>query len=420
MRIVLVLLGLILSLPAIAKPRAVRHPSGPTFSKEVVRILRQHCQTCHREGDIAPFSLTTYEEVKSRASLIQFMTSTRKMPPWKPSEGCGEFLHERRLTQGEIDTIGAWVQNGAPEGDPSDLPPSLEPHSEWLLGQPDLVVKSSEPFTPAPVGDTYRCFVVPTNFTTSKYVRAFDTRPGDRRTVHHLFASFDTTGAAEALDEADPGPGYRCFGGPDFHIFAILGVWMPGSRPYELPEGLGLELPPNARIVLQVHYHAHHDAPNADQTEFGLYFTEDTPRAVMRFFPIVNRSFTIPPGDPNYNVTANLFGLPVTPFSAKLWLIVPHMHLLGRKMKVEMRSRTGETRCLIDIQDWDFNWQGIYFYRDPIDIPAGSRLFATAYYDNSESNPRNPNHPPRPVSWGWESTDEMCLAVVGVTVESTR
>ena len=416
---VFLLLGLILTLPAIAKPRAVGHRSGPTFSKEVVRIFRQHCQTCHREGDIAPFPLTTYAEAKPWASLIKFMTATREMPPWKPSDGCGDFLDERRLTQREVDSIGMWADNGAPEGDRRDLPPPLELNSEWLLGPPDLVVKS-EPFTPASSGDTYRCFVVPTEFPTSRYVRAFDTRPGDRRTVHHVFAFIDTTGVAEALDAADPEPGYRCFGSPNANVFGALGAWNRGWRPYELPEETGVELPPGARIVLQVHYHAHEDPPLPDQTEFGLYFTKGLPREVMRMTAVVNTSFTIPPGDPNYKVTADLLAMPVTPFPMKLWVIWPHMHFLGRKMKVEMKTRTGETHCLIDIQDWDFNWQGAYVYRQPVNIPAGSRLFATAYYDNSESNPRNPNHPPRPVSWGWESADEMCLAVIGVTVESTR
>lgn len=422
----LIILAVLVSFPALAKPRAVRHPSapppvsGPTFSNEVVRIFQQHCQSCHHEGDIAPFSLTSYQEAKPWATLIKFMTSTKQMPPWKPSAGCGEFLDERTLTQAQIDTIGQWVDNGAPEGNPGDLPQPLTFESSWVLGEPDLIAKSAEPYTPAHQGDTYRCFVYKTNYTSTKYVRAIDTHPGDRETVHHVISFIDTGSTAEQLDAAEAGPGYTCFGGPGFDLPGTLGGWAPGQRPLELPQDTAFELPPGASIVLQVHYHPHHGHPEPDQTEFGVYFAQQEPRATMRILPIINQTFTIPPNDPNYKVTAELFGFnpPIkTPFPAKLWLIAPHMHLLGRKMRVEMTKPNGETSCLIDIQDWDFNWQGAYRYREPVDIPAGTRLFATAYYDNSTGNPKNPNSPPKPVSWGEETTDEMCIAFVGVTLE---
>lgn len=420
--LLLIVLALALPLAAAGRQRAVRHPSspppptGPTFSNEVVRIFQQHCQTCHREGDIAPFSLVTYEEAKPFAALIKIMTQTRQMPPWKPSEGCGDFRDERRLSDAEIDTVAQWVDAGAPEGDGSQLPAPLDFGGGWALGEPDLVLSSDEPFTPPAGTDTYRCFTIPTNLISTAYVRAVDTHPGDRATVHHLISFIDTTGASVALDEAEPGPGYTCFGGPGFQTSATLGGWAPGSRPLEMPEGVGFQLPAGSRVVLQVHYHPHHGGqPMPDRTQFGIYFADEKPAKEMFIVPLINTTFTIPPNDPNYRVDAEL---PVAvPFPLKLWLVAPHMHLLGRKMTVQMTTPDETTRCLIDIQDWDFNWQGAYRYETPVDVPAGARLSLTAYYDNSSGNPRNPNDPPKPVSWGEATTDEMCIAFLGVTID---
>ncbi|HKR64852.1 MAG TPA: ascorbate-dependent monooxygenase [Thermoanaerobaculia bacterium] len=403
------------------KVRAVRHPlpappnTGPTFNRDIVRILQANCQSCHHAGDIAPFPLVTYDDAKSHASLIKFMTLTKKMPPWKPAGGCGEFDAERRLSTEEIATIGKWVDSGAPEGEASDLPAPLVFDSEWALGEPDLVLANDEPFTPPPHVDTYRCFTLPTNLIADKYVSAIDTHPGDRATVHHVISFIDTTGESVKLDEADPGPGYTCFGGPGFDLPGTLGGWAPGMRGLQLPKEVAFELPATSRVVLQVHYHPHNAQPAPDRTQFGIYFAKETPKNIMRVVPLVNQTFTIPPNNSNYEVTAKF---PIaTPFPTKIWFIAPHMHLLGRKMSVEMTPPNGASQCLINIDDWEFNWQGAYLYKNPIDVPAGTRLSLRAIYDNSSENPRNPNSPPRAVSWGEATTDEMCIAFLGMTVE---
>ena len=409
-----------LALPAFAaRQRAIRHPSpvsGPTFSNEVVRIFQQHCQSCHHEGDIAPFPLVSYEDAQPRAALIKFMTQSRQMPPWKPSNGCSDFADARRLSDAEIDTIAQWATAGAPEGNAADLPPPRDFSTGWILGQPDLVLAEAEAYTPPPNTDTYRCFTIPTNLLANADVRAVDTHPGDRETVHHVISFIDTTGASVALDEADPGPGYTCFGGPGFdQLGGTLGGWAPGSRPLEMPDGVGLALPAASRVVMQVHYHPHHGTPAPDRTELGIYLAKEKPERTMFFIPLINQSFTIPPNDANYRVTAQL---PIrTPFPLQLWFIAPHMHLLGRKMNVQMEPLDGPNQCLIDIQDWDFNWQGAYRYREPIAVPTGTQFSLTAYYDNSTSNPRNPNDPPKAVSWGEETTDEMCIAFLGLTLD---
>jgi len=405
-----------------ARRRAVPpSPTGPvpTFNKEVVRILQQNCQSCHHPGDIAPFSLITYGDAIAHASQMKFMTGARQMPPWKPVTGCGEFDQARVLSQLEIDTIAKWVDGGTPEGDTADLPTPLNFDSGWILGQPDLVASSAEAYTPPASGDMYRCFTMPAN-TTSEYVSAIDIHPGDRKTVHHVIAFIDTSGESQKLDEADPEPGYKCFGGPGFTITSLdsasLGGWAPGARPVMLPEDVALRLPANARIVLQVHYHPHDPNPLPDRTEIGVYYAKKTPQKLLRILPLANTTFTIPPGNPNYEVTQVLPGFFVP--GIHLRVIAPHMHLLGRKMKVDAFLPNGETMCLINIDDWDFNWQGLYRYKEPIAIPAGTTIGMSAFYDNSSANWRNPNSPPKPVSWGEATTDEMAIAFLGFTVDN--
>ncbi|HVG24532.1 MAG TPA: ascorbate-dependent monooxygenase [Thermoanaerobaculia bacterium] len=419
---ILLLAALAIALPLIARQRAVQHrepapPSSgtPTFSNEVVRIFQQHCQNCHHPGDIAPFSLMEYADAKPRASLIKIMTQTRQMPPWKAAEGCGDFLDERRLSNAEIATIAKWVEAGAPEGNRAQLPAPRTFSNDWELGTPDLVLANSESFTPPPHEDTYRCFTIPTNLTTDRWVRAVDTHPGDRQTVHHVLTFVDTTGESQRLDDAEPGPGYTCFGGPGINTTGSLGGWAPGQRALELPTDVAFRLPAGSRVVMQVHYHPHHEETIADRTAYGVYFSEQPSPKELRFLPIVNQNFTIPPNDPNYRVDGSFpFALP---FPVKIWVIAPHMHLLGRKMEVQYTPRNGTEQCLIRIDDWDFNWQGTYRYKQPIEVPAGAKLTFRAWYDNSVNNPNNPNTPPKPVSWGEATTDEMALAFVGVTIE---
>lgn len=409
-----------------SKQRAVRPishpPAGPTFSNEVVRIFQDHCQSCHHPGDIGPFSLMDYQSAKPYAPLIRAKTLARQMPPWKPTAGCGDFANVRTVSSDEIDTISRWVLNGAPEGDRSQLPPPLDFSAGWTLGQPDLVLSSPEPYTPPVGADTYRCLTLPSNLTTDQYVSAIDVHPGDRKTVHHVIAFIDKNGDSQRLDDAEPGPGYTCFGGPGFAITdpgaATLGGWAPGTVATRLPEQVAFRLPAGARVVLQVHYHAPQDSePQGDNTELGIYFAKKKPQQQLYVLPVMNDQFTIPPNDPNYKVVAPPNGAFTTPVGVHLWGIYPHMHLLGRKMNVKADLPDGTTECLINIDDWDFNWQGLYQYTSPVAIPAGSRLSATAYYDNSTANISNPNHPPKPVSWGEKTTDEMCIAFIAFTVD---
>jgi hypothetical protein len=258
---------------------------------------------------------------------------------------------------------------------------------------------------------------MPTNLPSDTYVSAIDIKPGDRKTVHHVIAYIDTNGGSQKLDDAESGPGYTSFGGPGFSITsasATLGGWAPGARPVVLPDDVAMSLPGNARIVLQVHYHPHGVAAVPDQTQIGIYFAKKKPAKIVYILPLINQNFTIPPNNASYPVSAAYSAL----LPAHLYLIAPHMHLLGRKMHVTATLPGGVEKCLINIDDWDFNWQGQYRFSEPIAIPGGTRLDLQAYYDNSTDNWRNPNHPPKPVSWGEQTTDEMCIAFFGVTIDS--
>jgi hypothetical protein len=408
-----------------ARQRAVLHPApphiegGPTFSNEVVRIFQNRCQSCHHPGDIAPFSLMSYADAAPHADAIKFMTQTRQMPPWKATPACGDFKDARVLAQDEIDTIAKWVDNGAPQGNLSDLPTPKSFDGGWALGQPDLVLSYPESYTPPIAGDMYRCFPMPATVPEDKYVSAIDIKPGDPTTVHHVIAYLDGSGTdSQKLDEADAGPGYTSFGGPGFSITSLsatLGGWAPGARPALLPDDVALLMPAQSRVVLQVHYHPHGIKTVPDNTQIGIYYAKKKPNRIVRILPLINQSFTIPPNDSNYKVATTPFSLPV---STHLYFVAPHMHLLGRKMHVTATLPSGSQKCLINVDDWDFNWQGMYQYADPVAIPSNTKFSVEAYYDNSSDNWRNPNNPPKPVAWGEQTTDEMCIAFLGFTIDA--
>jgi hypothetical protein len=393
-----------------------------TFSNQVVRIFQQHCQVCHHPGDIAPFSLMTYQDAVPWARRIKEATQSRHMPPWKPVDGCGEFQQKRGLTQEEIDTIARWVDAGAPEGAPQDLPPPLEFPDEWRLGEPDVVLDMGVDFMPDPEGgEVYRCFSIPTNFAQDTWINAIDIRPGNRAIVHHVLLFVDFDNKSVQLDQEDPGPGYTCFGAPGFipsqllqQLEFVVGGWAPGAQPLMTPDGVAWKIPRGARVVIQVHY-SPTGSPEIDRTQIGLYFPTKPVEKQARVWPIAKRDFRIPAG--RYEKVENS----VSVFSSmRAIAAAPHMHLLGREMKVEAALPNGQTQCLIHINDWDFHWQGGYLYKEPLALPRGSRINVTAYYDNTADNPLNPNSPPQDVTWGERTVDEMHLFFLGFTLDFER
>lgn len=407
---------------------AKRAQGTPTFNKEVVRLFQKHCQSCHHPGDIAPFSLMSYKEARPWAVSIREEVVTKNMPPWKPQPGCGDFKDQRALTQDEINTIANWVDAGAPEGNAADMPPPLEFPDGWALGAPDFIATPAESYTPPQGKDTYRCFPVPTaHLRGDRWLQGLDVKPGNSKIVHHMIAYADPLGRSVELDAKEAGPGYTCFGGPGFDIsFGIneilagnspmLGGWAPGSRGYFAPDNNGIKLPsnPNARVVLQVHYHST-GQPETDRTSVGFYFAQKPVSKAMLPLPLVNQSFAIPPGAKAHQVTARFTA---TGFAGKILGISPHMHLLGKQIKVEMTQPGQPTQCLVNIPSWDFNWQGSYLYQNAIPFAANSRVDLTCIFDNSADNPNQPNNPPKTVRWGEETTDEMALAFIAFTLDA--
>jgi hypothetical protein len=396
----------------------------PTYSREVSRIMQAKCQRCHRPNDVAPFALMNYSDARTWADDIKRVIEERQMPPWKPVPGQGEFRDNFGLTEDERTTIRLWANAGAPEGDPAELPQPLPDTGEWHLGQPDRILQMAEPYVVPRRKDTYRCFVIPTGLAEDRFVSAVQVLPGNRQVVHHVILFLDSTGQAEKLDAKDPEPGYECFGGPGIDLgdggltaaidlLSGLGGWVPGSRTQHLPTGVGLFLPQRAKIVMQVHYYPA-GRPGPDQTKVGLYYSKAPVERRLRYLPVLNTTFRIPPGDADHEVKATL---PIPPLlDAHLIQIVPHMHLLGRKIAVQA-ERNGRQTSLIGIDDWDFNWQGFYTYVEPVALPAGTMVRLTCRFDNSSENPRNPHNPLTTVRWGEGTEDEMCLAFIGITFD---
>ena len=387
-----------------------------TWSKDVVPVMQQHCQGCHRSGDIGPFSLTSYDDAYSHRQKILRAVERRKMPPWKPVTGFGDFLDVRRLSEGEIQLIRDWVAAGAPEGNPKDLPPPRQWPSTWTLGAPDVVLIPESAYeVPSADQDLYRCFVIPTAFPDDVYLTAVDFIPGNRQIVHHVLTYLDTSGTSVKLDEADPGLGYTCFGGPGFPAAGGIGGWAPGAVPRVKPDGVGTLLPAGARVVMQVHYHNRTGRPESDRTQIGLYLSKKPVDKRARAIPVLNRTFLIPAGEAHHEVRASY----TIPPGQNLHAIgiSPHMHLLGREMKVTATYPDGAAQPLIYIDDWDFHWQGTYTFAKPVPLPAGTRIDVQAVYDNSSANRRNPSSPPKDVRWGEGTTDEMCIVFIGVTAD---
>ena len=358
-----------------------------TFSNQISRLFQEHCQVCHHPGEVAPFSLMEYADAKESAPAIKQAVEEGSMPPWKPIPGHGEFVGERRLTDEGIEMVASWVDIGAPEGSPSDLPEPLAFDASWTLGEPDLILETPS-YTPDPnASDDYRCFSVPLpdSITESRSVVGVEVRPGNRKIVHHLILFGDPVGesAAKAAATTDGKPGYECFGGAGISYTAftpgvesyVVGGWAPGARPMVMPEGAGMYVRRASRIAIQMHYHPD-GTEQSDSTRIGLHFADERTAQNATIIPVINTQFSIPAGAERHEVTAELKlegeggqAMPAAllnlleqngAFPLDIINVAPHMHLLGQEIRLDKVSASGEKTPMIYIDDWEFDWQDIY------------------------------------------------------------
>jgi hypothetical protein len=358
---------------------------------------------------VAPFSLLTYRDVSKRARLIQTVTGERSMPPWKAEPGAGHFADERRLSDDQIAMLARWVEAGAPEGDSADLPPAPRFAEGWQLGEPDLLVKMSEPYPLVAEGrDVYRCFVIPLAIPEGKSIKAIEYRAGNRKIVHHaVLAALPHQAALDKLQEGDGKSFASGLAPPGQLLPGQLAFWTPGIEPRPLPDGYAAAWPVGADLILQLHLHPS-GKPETEQSSLGLYLTDEKPKGRLKLMILSNNKIQIPAGDASYVLTASR----TLREDAAIYGIFPHMHLIGKTVKVTATLPDGSTEPLISIGDWNFNWQHYFQYATPLRIPAGTRLDARFTYDNSDANPANPNKPPQPVTYGEQTANEMGIVVL--------
>jgi Flp pilus assembly protein TadD/mono/diheme cytochrome c family protein len=375
-----------------------------TFAHDIAPIVFDACVSCHRSGGPGPFPLTTYDEVRRRATQIAQVTRSRFMPPWKVEPQVGHFVGQRMLTDQEIAAIAQWAANGAPQGDANATPAAPKLADGWLLGKPDLIVKPDAAFTlPAQQSDAFRIFAIHIPIARRTYVTGIEFHPGNARVVHHANIRIDRTAATRQLDDADPLPGYdglmpRSAEYPDGHFLG----WTPGQIAPLVPPDLAWTLEPGSDFVVQLHLQPS-GAVEQVLPEIGLYFTDRTPTRTPTILRLGSQGIDIPAGESHYVIRDSY----VLPVDTHLLAIQPHAHYRARDIRGVALLPDGTSREVMHIKDWDFRWQHVYREQTPIALPKGTKLSMEYSYDNSAENPRNPQLPPARVFWGQRSRDEM-------------
>lgn len=409
-----------------------------TYWRDGKAVLDRHCADCHVSGDIAPFALTTYAEVAAVAPILPLAIEAGTMPPWPPGEDCNEYRHNRSLSEQERELLLTWLAEGAPEGDPADEPPPTN-DGESVVFEPDVTLTMPEPYTPTQSPDEYRCFVIPWD-GPQPWVTGFNVRPDQRSIVHHVIAfAIDPEQVAmvEALDDAEDGPGYTCFGNSGVQDARWLGSWAPGGEPAVFPAGTGARLEPGSRVVMQVHYNTASSGPVADQSSIELSLADAVERPLV-VTPATNVAWvvgatpmTIPAGDPDVthstliDLRTGYWGTRTAETGAAanedllLHSVGLHMHQLGVSARLSIvRNQDASEECALDIPHWDFNWQAGYDLAEPIRIHPGDKLSLQCWWDNSPENQAivgGEKLEPIDVAWGDGTRDEMCLGILALT-----
>jgi Flp pilus assembly protein TadD len=389
--------------------RAAIHTTN--YNSDIAPLIADRCATCHHDGGPAPFALETYADVKQRAALIASVTKSRYMPPWKADPSNGPFVGQHPLSDAEIGLIQEWAARGAIEGEPSSTAatsttrtPGRTSTAGWQLGTPDLIVTPTAAYTlPGAGSDVFRVFVLPLPVSTTRFVRGLEFHPGNPKVVHHANIRVDTTRASRTLDEADPKPGYsglipHAAHYPEGHFLG----WTPGQVAPLSPQELAWTLERDTDLVVEIHMQPS-GKPESVQPSVGLYFGDTPPTRTPAMLRLGRQSIDIAPGDQRYTITDSY----VLPVDVRIEALQPHAHYRARDIRGDATLPDGSKRELIHIRDWDFRWQHVYRYVTPFWLPKGTTLSMEYRYDNSASNPRNPERPAKRARWGQRSSDEM-------------
>jgi mono/diheme cytochrome c family protein len=364
-----------------------------TFTKDVAPIFFNNCVQCHRPGEIAPMSLLTYKDARPWARSIREKVATRVMPPWHADPHFGEFANDRRLSDKDIETITAWVDQGAKEGNAKDLPAAPEFLEGWNIGKPDVVFYLPQEYTvPASGVVEYKYFKVPTNFKEDKWIQASEIRPGVRGVVHHIIVFAQKANEPQRL---------------------IVG-YAPGEQPAVISKGFAKKIPAGSDLIFQVHY-----TPNGteakDKSYVGFVFAKEPPKNEVMTRPVLNAKFVIPPGDPNYQVESTY----TFTQDAHIYSLMPHMHVRGKDFIFKATFPDGTSQVLLSVPKYDFAWQTYYTLKEPLAAPKRTRLDCLAHFDNSEKNKYNPD-PKKEVRWGDQTWEEMMIGWTSFTVDKPQ
>jgi len=397
--------------------------SQPTFYKDVLPVMQNRCQECHRPGEAAPMSFLTYKEVRPWAKAIREALLTHKMPPWPADPHFGKFRNDRSLSRAEIDTLVAWADSGAREGDPATAPKPRHFIEGWGIGKPDQVFEMPHAFAVPAAGTLdYQYIVIPSGFTEDKWVEQMEARPGNRKVVHHIIAFVRPPGSKWMAD-AKPGVpyvppketreerGHRHGQGPPPEL--LVG-FAPGLPPAILPAGQAKLVKAGSDFVLQMHYTANGTA-GTDRSSIGLVFAKEPPKERVFTIANSNEKFEIPPGDPDYQVESDV----TLREPAKLVDMMPHMHLRGKDFTYTAVYPSGETEVLLKVPRYSFSWQLFYYLANQKTLPAGTHIHCVAHFDNSPNNPANPDAT-KPVRWGDQSWEEMMIGWFDVAIPPTE
>ncbi|HVR30100.1 MAG TPA: thiol-disulfide isomerase [Thermoanaerobaculia bacterium] len=391
-----------------------------TFSRDVAPILQDRCQGCHRPGQIGPMPLLTYDDARPWAKAIAKEVAARKMPPWFAHPDSRPMKGDLNLSPEEIDTILAWVDRGAPEGDRADLPPPRELATYaggWVHRRPDLVLRPAEAFLVGEeVDDEYRCYHVKLGLENDVWVKGVEFQAGNPAVVHHFILFQDTAGVGARLDAAAPEPGWEC-GQMDSALATakILEMWAPGNLAPLDPPGIALRLDRGKDLILQIHYHGTTGADAEDWSRFAIHLAQpsETIMKEMRGQLVSAWTLDIPAGDPSAEHRATW----TAPKDITVYTAGGHMHYRGKDIGMWATKPGGERETLLWMPAYDFNWQLTYAFVEPYRAPAGTVFEMISHHDNSADNPHNPAIPPVDVKWGLATSDEMAFTGFGYTLD---